>query len=53
LAFSIICFGFEEMSWSGMVGGGVAYYALYGVAVVVFVVVTIEAGFKLLRRPKS
>lgn len=53
LAFSIMCFGFEEMSWSDMVGGGVAYYALYGVAVVVFVVVTIEAGFKLLRRHKS
>lgn len=53
LAFSIMCFGFENMSWSDIVGGGVAYYALYGGAVLIFIAATTEACFKFLRRQKS
>ena len=53
VAFSIMCLGFENISWSDIVGGGVAYYALYGGAVVIFIAATIEACFKVLRRRES
>ena len=47
MAYSMICFGVGDISFSDMVGGGVVYYILYGVAVVIFVAASVEAYFKL------
>ena len=47
MAYSMICFGVGDISFSEMVGGGVVYYVLYGVAVAIFVAASVEAYFKL------
>ena len=49
MAFALICFGVGDVSFSEIVGGGVVYYILYGVAVAVFVACSIEAYFRVFK----
>ena len=53
MAFAMICFGVGDVSFSEIVGGGVAYYILYGVAVLIFVAASVEAWFNVLKRCKK
>ena len=53
LAFSMVCFGMGEKSWQDVLGGGVVYYIVYGVAALIFLAASIEAYFKVIRRQKS
>lgn len=50
LAFSMICYGFDNVSFYEVVGGGSTYYIAYAVAFVVFVLLSVEAYFALFRR---
>ncbi len=49
IAFALINFGKEEMTFSEMVGGGSAYYILYGVAAAIFVVASVESFFRVFK----
>ena len=53
MAFALICFGVGDVSFSEIVGGGVAYYILYGVAVVIFTAASVEAYFSVLKPKKQ
>ena len=53
LAFALICFGVGDMSLYDIVGGGVAYWVVYGVAVAIFVACSIEAYFKVFKSNKK
>lgn len=50
LAFAMICFGVGNMSLYDIIGGGVIYWSIYGVAVAIFVACSIEAYFKVFRK---
>ena len=52
LAFTMVCLGFENTSFRELLGGGVAYYLIYGLAVLIFIAVSVEGYFKVLRRKK-
>lgn len=49
LAFAMICFGVGDMSLYDIVGGGVTYWVIYGVAMAIFVACSVEAYFKVFR----
>jgi membrane protease YdiL (CAAX protease family) len=49
LAFVLINMGMDDISFAEMLGGGVTYYVVYGLSVVAFVAISIEAWFKVLR----
>ncbi len=53
MAFALICFGVGDVSFSEIVGGGVIYYILYGVAAVVFLACSIEAYFSVFKTKKA
>lgn len=50
MAFALICFGVGDMSLYDIIGGGVIYWSIYGVAVAIFVACSIEAYFKVFRK---
>lgn len=50
IAFALICFGMESVPLSEILGGGIAYYAVYGVSALLFLLFSIEAGRKVFRR---
>lgn len=52
MAFTMINFENENTSFSEVVGGGTAYYILYGVAFLIFAAASVEAYFKIFR-PKT
>ena len=49
LAFLLINMGMDDMSFAEMLGGGVVYYVVYALSVIVFVAISVEAWFKVLR----
>ena len=53
MAYALICFGVGDVSFCEMIGGGTIYYALYGVAVAIFVACCVEAYFKVFKTKKS
>lgn len=50
LAFALICFGVGDMSLYDIVGGGVVYWIVYGVAAAIFLTCSIEAYLKVFKR---
>jgi membrane protease YdiL (CAAX protease family) len=50
LAYALMCFGLGEASFRSMLGGGVAYYVVYVVSVVIFVAASVEAYFRLSKK---
>ena len=52
LAYALMCFGLGDATFRYMLGGGVAYYVVYAVAVVIFVAASVEAYFKLSKLKK-
>lgn len=53
MAFALICFGVGDISFSEIVGGGITYYILYGIAVMIFVAASIEAYFRIFHSKKA
>ena len=53
LAFAMICCGVGDMSLYDIVGGGVAYWIVYGIAAAIFLTCSIEAYLKIFRQKKS
>ncbi len=53
VAFSLICFGVEDLSFSEAIGGGTPYYILYAVACVIFLAASVEAYFKVFKKKKE
>ncbi len=53
LAFALISFGVGDVPFSEILGGGVMYYILYGVAVVIFVGASVEAYFSVFKPKKQ
>lgn len=53
LAFAMICCGVGDMSLYDIVGGGVAYWIVYGIAAAIFLACSIEAYLKIFRQKKS
>ena len=53
LAFALISFGIDDMSFAEMLGGGLVYYVVYALSVVVFVGASVEAWFKVLKKCKK
>lgn len=49
LAFALISFGVGDVTFSEVVGGGVTYYILYGVAAAIFVACSVEAYFNVFK----
>ena len=49
IAFALISFGMEELSFEEMLGGGTLYYVIYALAAVIFAGASVEAWFKVLR----
>ena len=49
IAFALISFGMEELSFEEMLGGGTLYYVVYALAAVIFAGASVEAWFKVLR----
>ncbi len=52
LAYALMCFGLGDATFRYMLGGGVTYYVVYAVAVVIFVAASVEAYFKLSKLKK-
>ena len=50
IAFALISFGAEDLSFREALGGGVAYYIVYALSVVIFVAASVEAWFRVLRK---
>ena len=53
LAFALISFGVGDISFEEVVGGGVLYYIIYGVAVAIFVACSVEAYFKVFKKKQQ
>ena len=49
IAFALISFGIDDMSFAEMLGGGTLYYVVYAVAAVIFVGSSVEAWFNVLK----
>lgn len=49
MAFALICFGVGDMSLRDIIGDGVLYWTVYGVAAAIFIACCIEAYFKVFR----
>ena len=49
LAFALISFGMDDLSFAEMLGGGALYYVVYALSALIFVGASIEAWFKVLR----
>ncbi len=49
IAFTLINFEKDGTSFSEVVGGGTAYYILYGVAAVIFVAISVWVSFRVFR----
>ena len=52
LAFTLISFGINDMSFAEMLGGGVTYYVVYGISALIFVWASVEAWVKVLSKNK-
>lgn len=52
LAYALMCFGLGDATFGSILGGGVTYYVVYAVAVVIFVAASVEAYFKLSKQCK-
>lgn len=52
LAFAMISFGVGDMSLYDIMGGGAAYWVIYGVAAVIFLTCSIETYLKVFRTKK-
>lgn len=52
MAFAMICFGVGDMSLRDIIGEGVAYYIVYGIAAVIFIAAATESYFTIFRRQK-
>lgn len=50
IAFALICFGLDGVSFGEALGGGSVYYAVYGVAALLFVLFSVEAWRNVFRR---
>lgn len=50
LAFAMISFGVGDMSLYDIMGGGVAYWVIYGVAATIFIVCFVETYLKVFRQ---
>lgn len=50
IAFALICFGMDGVPLSEILGGGNAYYVVYGVSVLLFLLFSVEARHKVFRR---
>ena len=53
LAFALISFGVDDMSFKEMLGGGVAYYAVYAVSALLFVWASVDAWVKVISKNKK
>jgi membrane protease YdiL (CAAX protease family) len=53
LAFAMICFGVGDMSLYDIMGGGVAYWVVYGIAAIIFSACFVEAYLKVFRTKKT
>lgn len=53
MAYALLCFGLGDATFSSILGGGVTYYVVYAVAVVIFVAASVEAYFKLSKQSKA
>lgn len=53
IAFALISFGAEDLSFREALGGGALYYILYGVSVLIFVIASVEAWFRVLRKKSA
>jgi len=49
IAFALICFGMDGVPLSEILGGGNAYYVVYGVSVLLFLLFSVEARHKVFR----
>jgi membrane protease YdiL (CAAX protease family) len=47
LAFAMTCFGVGDLSLYDIVGGGVAYWVVYIIAITIFIACSVEAYFKV------
>lgn len=50
IAFALISFGAEDLSFREVLGGGATYYIVYALSVVIFVSASVEAWFRVLRK---
>lgn len=52
LAFALINFGMDDMSFAELLGGGVLYYVVYALSAVIFVAASVESWLKVLRNKR-
>ena len=50
IAFALISFGVEDLSFREVLGGGATYYIVYALSVAIFVSASVEAWFRVLRK---
>lgn len=50
IAFALISFGAEDLSFREVLGGGATYYIVYALSVAIFVSASVEAWFRVLRK---
>lgn len=53
MAFALICMGAGDVSLHEMLGGGKAYWIIYGLSVAIFIACCVEAYFQVFRRKKN
>ncbi len=53
LAFALISFGMDDMSFAEMLGNGVVYYVIYALSAILFVGASVEAWVTVLRKNKK
>lgn len=53
LAFALISFGMDDMSFAEMLGNGVVYYVVYALSAILFVGASVEAWLTVLRKNKK
>ena len=53
LAFALISFGMDDMSFAEMLGNGTVYYVVYALSAVLFVGASIEAWITVLRKNRK
>jgi uncharacterized membrane protein YadS len=53
MAFSLVCFGLDEMSFRELLGGGMVYYITYAAAALLFVAIAAGMVVKLHKKSKQ
>ena len=53
LAFALISFGMDDMSFAEMLGNGMVYYVVYALSAVLFVGASVEAWITVLRKNRK